>query len=80
MAYDERLAARVRRVLAGRKALVEKKMMGGLCFMLKGGMCCAVTGAGLSWSGSGARPVSGPWRRLMCVRWRWLADVSAVSC
>jgi hypothetical protein len=44
MAYDESTAARVRQVLAGQPGLVEKKMMGGLCFMVHGGMCCSVSG------------------------------------
>ena len=46
MAYDEKAAERVRKVLAGRRDVVEKKLMGGLCFMVKGGMCCAVSGRG----------------------------------
>lgn len=46
MAYDEQTAARVRKVLAGRRDVVEKKLMGGLCFMTKGGMCCSVSGKG----------------------------------
>lgn len=41
MAYDERLAARVRLALAA-ELTVEKKMMGGLCFMVRGHMCCGV--------------------------------------
>ena len=46
MAYDERTAERVRKALAGRRGVTEKKMMGGLCFMVKGNMCCAVSGRG----------------------------------
>jgi len=42
MAYDERLAARVRAALKGQKALAEIKMFGGLCFTLRGNMCCGV--------------------------------------
>ncbi|HEU5103376.1 MAG TPA: TfoX/Sxy family protein [Roseiflexaceae bacterium] len=42
MAYDERLAARIRAILADQPALVEKKMFGGLAFMLQGHMCCGV--------------------------------------
>jgi hypothetical protein len=45
MAYDETVAERVRRALAGRRGVVEKKMMGGLCFMVSGNMCCGVTGS-----------------------------------
>ena len=46
MAYDEQTAERVRQVMAGRRGLVEKKMMGGLCFMVDGAMCCSVSGKG----------------------------------
>ena len=46
MAYDENTAARVRKALAGRRDVVEKKLMGGLCFMVTGGMCCSVSGKG----------------------------------
>lgn len=46
MAYDEKTAARVRKALAGRRDVVEKKLMGGLCFMLNGNMCCSVSGKG----------------------------------
>ena len=43
MAYDEKLVGRVRKVLARGKALTEKKMFGGLTFMMQGNMCCGVT-------------------------------------
>jgi hypothetical protein len=46
MAYDEKTAARVRKALSDRRDVVEKKLMGGLCFMVTGGMCCAVSGKG----------------------------------
>jgi len=42
VAYDEKLADRVRSALARRKRITEKKMFGGLAFMLKGRMCCGV--------------------------------------
>ena len=42
MAYDENLAARVRRALGRRKGLSEKAMFGGLAFLLNGNMCCGV--------------------------------------
>ena len=43
MAYDEFLADRIRRVFAERKtSYIEKKMMGGLCFMVDDKMCCGV--------------------------------------
>ena len=47
MAYDERVAARVRRVLSGQRKVVEKRMVGGLSFMVNGSMCCGVTGTAL---------------------------------
>jgi TfoX/Sxy family transcriptional regulator of competence genes len=43
MSYDERLAERVRRVLSDRDDIVERKMFGGLCFMVNGKMCCGIT-------------------------------------
>jgi hypothetical protein len=46
MAYDEKTAERIRKVLAARRDVVEKKLMGGLCFMVKGGMCCSVSSRG----------------------------------
>jgi TfoX/Sxy family transcriptional regulator of competence genes len=46
MAFDEKTAERVRVMLSGRRDIAEKKMMGGLCFMMKGGMCCSVSGRG----------------------------------
>jgi len=44
MAFDEALAARVRKALTGRRGLTEKKMFGGLAFLLRGNMCCGVVG------------------------------------
>jgi TfoX/Sxy family transcriptional regulator of competence genes len=42
MAYDEKLADRVRRAVARRERITEKKMFGGLAFLLGGRMCCGV--------------------------------------
>lgn len=44
MAYDEGLAARVRALLADRTDVSERKMFGGLTFMVGGNMCCGVNG------------------------------------
>jgi len=46
MAYDEKTAGRVRKLLSVRPDVVEKKLMGGLCFMVKGRMCCSASGKG----------------------------------
>ena len=43
MSYDERLATRIRKCLADCTDVVEKKMFGGLCFMVGGRMCCGLT-------------------------------------
>lgn len=42
MAFDERLAQRIREYLRERKDIEEKKMFGGLCFMVSGHMCCGI--------------------------------------
>jgi len=42
MAFDERLAQRIRGSLGRRKGLVEKKMFGGVAFLLNGNMCVGV--------------------------------------
>ena len=46
MAHDEKTAERVRAALSGKRGVVEKKLMGGLCFMVSGSMCCSVSGRG----------------------------------
>jgi hypothetical protein len=43
LAYDETLADRVRATLAGRDGLTERKMFGGVAFMLNGNMACGLT-------------------------------------
>jgi TfoX-like protein len=42
VAYNEELAERVREALADRTDVEEKKMFGGLSFMVAGQMCCGV--------------------------------------
>ena len=42
MAFDEKLAARIRGQLGKKKGLTEKKMFGGLGFLLNGNIACAV--------------------------------------
>ncbi len=42
MAYDEDLAERVREAFSGILDVEEKKMFGGLCFMMAEHMCCGV--------------------------------------
>jgi len=43
MAYDENLADRIRRILVQKRVqFTEKKMMGGLCFMVDDKMCIGI--------------------------------------
>jgi TfoX/Sxy family transcriptional regulator of competence genes len=42
MAFDENLAARIRSALSSRTDVVEKRMFGGLAFMVNGRMCCGI--------------------------------------
>lgn len=42
MAYDERLAERIRRALGPPAGFTEKKMFGGLAFLLGGKMLCGI--------------------------------------
>jgi TfoX/Sxy family transcriptional regulator of competence genes len=42
MAYDPKLAARVTAALSGKGALTEKKMFGGLCYLIDGNMVCGL--------------------------------------
>ncbi len=44
MAYDEALAARIRTALRSEPGVLEKKMFGGVAFMVSGNMACGVTG------------------------------------
>ena len=46
MAYDETTAEQVRELLSSRPDAAERKMTGGLCFMVRGHMCCSVSGRG----------------------------------
>ena len=46
MAYDEVLAERIRDLLAEEPDLVEKKMFGGLAFLIRGHMAAAASGRG----------------------------------
>lgn len=47
MAYDEKFSVRVRAALAGRKGVDERRMFGGLAFMLNGHMCVGVLDSNL---------------------------------
>jgi TfoX/Sxy family transcriptional regulator of competence genes len=46
MAYDEELADRIRELLGGESGLTEKKMFGGLAFLVGGNMAVAASSQG----------------------------------
>lgn len=46
MAYDEELANRLREVLQGERGLTEKRMFGGLAFLINGNMAVSASGQG----------------------------------
>jgi TfoX/Sxy family transcriptional regulator of competence genes len=46
MAYDEELANRIRELVAGEDGVVEKKMFGGLAFLIGGNMSVSASGRG----------------------------------
>ena len=47
MAYDEKLAERIRSVLRRRRGISEKKMFGGIAFMVGGHMAVGIVGDAL---------------------------------
>jgi TfoX/Sxy family transcriptional regulator of competence genes len=47
VAFDETLAQRIRKLLDARKDSVEKHMFGGVCFMIRGRMCCGIIDSSL---------------------------------
>ena len=46
MAYDEDLADRIRELLSGERGVEEKRMFGGLAFLINGNMSVAASGRG----------------------------------
>jgi hypothetical protein len=46
MAYDQELAGRTRQLIGSDLELIEKKMFGGLAFLLRGNMAIAASGKG----------------------------------
>jgi TfoX/Sxy family transcriptional regulator of competence genes len=73
MAYDEDLANRLRELLAGEDGVTEKKMFGGLAFLVGGHMAVAASGQGGLLARSDpddADPLAGPHVRPMEMRGR----------
>jgi TfoX/Sxy family transcriptional regulator of competence genes len=47
MAYDEKLAQRIRQAFGTPRDVAERRMFGGLTFLCGGRMCCGIVGADL---------------------------------
>jgi hypothetical protein len=47
VAYDETLAERIRTILSTRRDVVERRMFGGIAFMIRGHMGCGIIGSAL---------------------------------
>jgi TfoX N-terminal domain len=60
MPYNEILAQRIRVMLAGQPGLSEKKMFGGVAFLLNGNMACGVHAEDLIVR-LGPNDTTGPW-------------------
>lgn len=76
MAYDEGLAERVREMVSDRPGVTERKMFGGLSWMVGGNMACGVLDEDLlvrlspeeaeaAWEEPGTRPLQMPGRAPM---------------
>ena len=66
MAYDENLAARIRRGLAKKRGITEKKMFGSVGFLLKGNLLVGVwkqSLVGRLGPGEGAKALAEPYVR-----------------
>ena len=68
MPFDEALAKRVRPLLRGSHSLKEKRMFGGLAFMVNGHMCCGIVGNDFvirtgpdQYKAALSQPMRGPW-------------------
>jgi TfoX/Sxy family transcriptional regulator of competence genes len=47
LSFDAEAVERVRQLLSARDDVVEKRMVGGLSFLVNGNMCCGITGTAL---------------------------------
>ncbi len=68
MAHDETLADRIRRAVGSRADVTEKKMFGGLAFLLDGRMFCGIVKDDLMVRVGPERYEAALWR-LTCARW-----------
>lgn len=47
MAYDEALAGRLRSLVKAEEDIIEKKMFGGICLLIRGNMACGILNSDL---------------------------------
>jgi hypothetical protein len=52
VAYDQELAGRIRQLIGNDPELTEKKLFGGLAFLIRGNMAIAASSQGAPWSAS----------------------------
>lgn len=67
MAFDKGLAERIRESVGQQPGITERKMLGGLCFMVDGIMCFGIVGSELVVR-VGPDATSRPWHSRMRVR------------
>ena len=82
MAYSEALAERIRAVLAGRDGVTERKMFGGVGWMINGNMACGTAGDDLMVRlapDDGDRSLEEPGARLMEMGKRTMRGFLAVD-
>jgi len=82
LSIDPEAAARVRRLLSGRDDVVERKMVGGLSFLVNGNMCCGVTGTALMirvWADGREQALREPHARPMLLGGRVLSSFICIE-
>jgi TfoX/Sxy family transcriptional regulator of competence genes len=87
MAYDHELAARIRAAVAGRAAVTEREMFGGICFMVGGNMLAGVLGDGLlvrvgadGHAAAAAEPHAGPFEMARGRAMKGFVVIAAPGC
>ena len=69
MSYDTDLAARIRELLGPQRGVDEKRMFGGLAFLIDGNMSVAVSKQGGLMVRCHLTTPKSCWRELMSTRW-----------
>jgi hypothetical protein len=69
VAYDTELADRIRFLIGTGPGVTERKMFGGLAFLVGGNMAISASGKGGAWSGL-TPPKPAPWSPRRMPPWR----------